>query len=791
MGGMASTGSAAGATGPRWVLLVLACALLGVGMAWWFGVDAASPRSSGDAANGAPGRALPPASSAHTDEQPGVEPTFRAPDRALLVLEGLEGLVVDIEGQPVVDATLTLSPVATTANLTTFDSIEPLGAVWTDERGSFVFPSPLAPGAYEVWVSDHSVLSPAGGLRVGSDRAPVQIVVARRDVEGELRIQGRVVDPEGAPLADVRIGTLHGERGHFDQCLTDTRGRFVLRRSRDLREAVHLVASDESYRHWESPGAVPWSTSDLQIVLHAGPRLALRVVRAGDRTPVERFGHRTLVTMHEGFGGSRWLQGPIEFHPDGLLSFEQLAIGDVGIRLFLPGDAEVCDPVGVRVVHRADRELVVELPTRVERSVRVVDHAGAPLEAVDLELIGLPQGAVCSALGSVAGLEEWTPLESWPTPHLLDASRTDADGRATVSGAPGSQRFAIRLPGPGVVPQLIEPFLLDDDGELLVIASTGAVLTLEFGPPDVLAQLRERAASDPDHAGEDVPLAIWLRTESRGPEAIALAVPGRGVLPIPFGESGRMRVRGIPAGEWWVHLGWGHGERVVELFAWEPIELRVGEERRLQIDLEPLRHQRVHITTLQNGTPTPAWVDFERRRAARREDMRRATTDAAGQATILLPLGSWDAWASFPVEDDALGTRSRTVEVEGSRPLELRFDQQLCVQPLRILDPAGQPVPWSEILQVTAEQPLCGVHPTDGDGRTVLRGAAGPVTLRAVRAPLLDATGAALRRWRSEHRDAGLDDVSVPLFALELAPTDGAAPEIEIRLPAEWLRAPR
>ncbi len=704
----------------------------------------------------------------------------------------LTGRVVDTEGRPVVGAEVELWSESDEIPFEGWDGQVGDGRfeTLTDGRGSFQMPDPVPPGEYYVHIPHRRVLRPLGDLVLagGADPEPLQIVVSTQTGDAAREpISGRVVDSAGQPLSSVRISTGSNGRSH-DNCYTRADGSFELRSRRDTRDAVGLFAARDGFVGWSADVPMPWGTRDVQIVLAPGARLTLVVTDARDGSPVERFGY-------ELDGESRYSASRVSDRAGGREEFEPLTPGPLAVRVIAPLASGLIDPVGTRLDLQSDQELHVALLPRLEQLVEVVDQEGLAVADLVVQWVEYPDDATLEPLAAVSWVGDLSVAEIEEQPRLVASARTDRSGLARLSGVAGERSVAIRIPGPGCVPAVVmRPGLPDPEVPLQIVVARGASLVVDFGPEDVLAELRERAASDPDFDWEDVAFGVGLlRAEPLGDAEPRGVLPGDvGDLPFPFPSGRRVTLTGVPAGLWQVHIGWGNQDWSRSWPVGSPLRLDGAQTRRVRIGLDELRQQRLHVRALVNGQPVAAADVYCSRRTDGEvdeddeDDSRSGETGADGTISFLVPPGTWvvSAWSNRADWDE--------VEVEVDRTSEARVELTCnrATRAIRVLRPDGSPLAWSDALDAEAEQGYPSIACTDDAGRSVLSGEPGVVTLRIPRAPFSVDGDAAWERFQERHPE--VDDAArwIELGTFELRAGDDPS-ELLLRLPPEWAELPR
>lgn len=373
-----------------------------------------------------------------TDEQGRVAAALPAGAKAVLVETG-RGWAVSLPmpadcGSSRLPCTLDLpAPLALTGEVRDAVSSRPLGgvlvwsgdepdrAVTTDGRGRFVLR--FAPGS-----SPRSVAAAAAGYaaweRGRGPREPFEPLLVALDPA--MRIAGRVVDPDGAPLEGARVRlkppwtdrwTPHSTWLGMDTA-TGGDGRFQL----------PSVAAGSGYRlRADLPGYAPAevhpspaTADDLEIVLTPGGAVAGRLVdRAGEPVPGARA--RVIEAPESGGLSYHYVDGEIAADAeatagaDGRFTVRHLTAGRYELLAVHPDHAtRRLPPIQVPEGETVDLG-TIELAPGGRLAGRVVDPGGAPVEGVSV----------------TAGAARETDFEAM----LLGASRrSDFDGHFELTG---------------------------------------------------------------------------------------------------------------------------------------------------------------------------------------------------------------------------------------------------------------------------------------------------------------------------------------------------------------------
>lgn len=696
----------------------------------------------------------------------------------LVLARGVEvrGVLVDPDGTGLADRDVTLTaqgpmPKQAGVELRRIDSA--VGR--SDGFGRFALREPLLPGAYRVTVSGCTVEDPREPVTLALPSIELRIVARVKPPDDRPLIRGVVADLRGAPIAMARPEV---DRAPTPYLYTDRGGRFELRRQDDMpRDAVVLGIFARGFDPWRSKEPVPWGTEDLRVVLEEGPSLLVRVVRARDRAPVERFGLEIERVREDGQRDpyEPALASP-DNHPGGTLEFPR--ISSSRYRLAVTPDPES------GLVPSAPRELVVEprvaqdvevgLAAFAERSVEVVSVRGDPVAGVPVELIEHQTGGVISIDMHAREPRTARINASDRVAILRDARTTDHAGRATLRG-PDDAVYGVRAPGPGNVPALLYPVRFDDRAPLRVVVELGATLRGRIEPREVFLALCSRGSgaaenSSYDPAPSQRPELVLIRmvagrTERYPPDT---SIAQR----FPLAADGSFVLRGISPGTWDLKLGYQvQVERNASIShtrtAARQLTLAEGEDKELVLDLRGWLPRTVVLAIAADGVPHRGRVmlegDFGLGSDGRPESEQRYVTpdDGARVVTQLMP-GTWTPYMSLgPSKGHTFLPGPSFVVGEGTAPIDLRLEFRSAQRAIRVVDAKGSPVAGLVVQASVGAQFWLACPPTDEQGRTTVSGPPGSVRLHVARG--------------SETFELG----SVDLLS-------GTVDPFELRLPREW-----
>lgn len=270
-----------------------------------------------------------------------------------------------------------------------------LAATGLDARGAFEF-TRVPAGRWSLEVLHHGASIPIvegpKEVELESDQhAEVSLVV---DSESQV-LRGRVVDIEGAPVADAHVEVRPTKGGETRQAVTDAEGRFELASASAATYRVDVTGPDDLGRAGVK-GLAP--DADLEVVLREPASVRGRVL--ADGRPVQRFQLRPTGLS---------VLGPYVSDDDGRFILEDVRPGDFTVT------ALASQGVASHTMRLEDgdvAEVTLELlPWAVARG-RVVDSEGGPVAKARVE--------VSSEAGRAEGSDR--------------AVSTDAEGRFSLEG---------------------------------------------------------------------------------------------------------------------------------------------------------------------------------------------------------------------------------------------------------------------------------------------------------------------------------------------------------------------
>ncbi len=671
----------------------------------------------------------------------------------------------------------------------------------SDARGAFALDRALPPGTYRAQAGGRTLRDAAKPIAIAMPDADLQLVVETVDEAPGSTIRGTVVDVRGTPLARAELFV--GDDG-YTEANTNRSGNFTLPRREDRpRAAVPLGARLDGYESWRAPEPISWGTRDLRITLAEGPPLTIRVRRKSDRTPLERFGIHRVPARRSGWSSRDEDVLFAGVHEGGVLALPHATTGSFLIRV-APAESTGLPPSAMREVAIEPGVPAIvefELAPLAERVVSIVDTHDAPVPGARVELLRHLRGGTVQ-LATLAMDERNARAHVERAAMLCGEATSDASGRVTLRGH-GELDYALRLPGPGNVPMVVQPFRLDEQGEARVVVGSGALIRGRIEPRDVVEMLVAESVPADRRGDEDLvrrnrPGVCLVGHGARAGETFPLAASAGTMIPIA--DDGSFLIAGIPSGTWQLVF---EGQRYAGSLASTTrrslggeLMLAGSDERELVVDISSWVRRRVTLDVHMDGAPHAGIVTFEGKCGvdASGEEQReqfRSRTDERGIAELGLPEGEWqvtvqakfeDRWCSLP--------GPRFAVTRDPQPLRVLADLRSARRRITVLDPDGAPAARAVLRVENSEGGRFGSDTAaDSAGQADLLGFPHAVRLLVRCAPLMDdqsyskwarQTRDDPQRWRRAWIDAGV---------VELLP--GGGEPLTIRLPPEWREMPK
>ncbi len=344
------------------------------------------------------------------------------------------GTVTGVRGQPIADVRMDTGP----GRATTYSR----GSM-SREDGSFVIPHAIV-GTYMVKAELDGFLSkqvPDVTVVAGEDRGPINIVL-----EEAPRIEGRIVDEEGAPIEKVRLSGWPKSSGMGASARTEADGSFVVYLPQ--AEPYSLQATHPDYEQWgnKEQRDIEPGTHLGTITLRKIPQVSFTVADEASGESLSAFGIK--IARNKGSEGTAkgttyWHLVPVKDQPGGVFTAGATAKRD-GYVAYAPGflmqEGEV-------------------LPT--EESVA----AGAPAQCILLRRGAGVEGRLVANGEPVAGASlNFTPGSRYgsgfsPEDRLAFQVQSGPEGAFRTTGLPAGGRVrvtATRAGGGAPLVQMLE-----------------------------------------------------------------------------------------------------------------------------------------------------------------------------------------------------------------------------------------------------------------------------------------------------------------------------------------------
>ncbi len=532
----------------------------------------------------------------------GIEPgaTVVLGDVVVPVGGALSGRVVDGDGRPVAGASVFYRAQRDAAD---DHPMRPYcqASARCDADGTFRADG-LRGGDYDIRVAESEVLS-GGSVVISGPSTWLEIVVARKQVDPGAMILGTVVDESGNPVAYAQLhahtpGNRQLRYGGYTTSESD--GSFTLVRDERLRdEPVQFRATAAGFEAATS-AAVDWGARGVRIEMRRGVDVALEMVDPDGR-PVEEYA-AWIATRDTGFRDA-FCYG---HHPQGRSLFVGVSRGRK-LLLVEPRDHERLTLSLLTLVDVADpapAHVRVQLPSPVERLVRVVDAAGAPVAGICVQLEEQVEGAVPNAK-SMSPEEYFCADRSFEGMRLVrGAVATDDRGEARLVG-PGGHRFVVQVPGPRCLPLVVQDVRLDVAEPLVLEVSRGGSLRVALRPEGIRDSLIGYASfgDGGSSTGADLP-QLWLRATPGGWQE-----PARPHCIATISPEGTATFDGVPPGTWHAAVSFvlayqrnGYQQQVEEVGV---VRIREGHADEQTLDLSGLLPTTLDATVLRAREPLP------------------------------------------------------------------------------------------------------------------------------------------------------------------------------------------
>ncbi|HZN38493.1 MAG TPA: carboxypeptidase-like regulatory domain-containing protein, partial [Planctomycetota bacterium] len=567
-------------------------------------------------------------------------------------------------------------------------------------------------------------------------------------------ITGRVVDERGQPIRDVSLEARDPKTGHVASTGTRHDGTFTMKkRVADPGGSVFLHGAHPEFEPARSERTYTWGSTDVVLTMRDAGGLAV-YVRDEDGTAITDFTVRAIKwdpNRNSSTDADVRSRGP---YPSGFAAVPGIHPGSWSLLVEFPTALQRAS-VAMPIEKTSNDTLRVDITAHADarRTIRVVDAKNEPVAGARVQLCLQVEGpfgdeTYVSPLDRLFG--PWSSVRMSRALLLMEGA-TGADGSLVVTG-PRGQPLGVRVRGPEHVPVHRGGVLLDDVTPLVITVEQGARLFGTLRPAAAFETLQRLSA---EHRME-------LRLVSGAPNYRRLPIWFERGLPIA--TDGSFDYAGLEPGEWRVELEAGNGLRLGE------VTLRRGESTRLDPDIGYLLTGTLRGTLHKNGAPVQG-ANFQIGGAAGPFAHVNTTTDAAGRFEVQVGAGAYLA---------LLYGRDRTGESVSWRSIERAtvLVGETTEQPFHVWtgelkvvvrDEAGVVVPKLRICATTSSGSRIWLPPTDAEGTTGAEVNAVPLTFSVLKL----APGS--QRAQPDSVELGTATV-----------VTGKPTIVELRLPAGW-----
>lgn len=699
----------------------------------------------------------------------------------------VQGQVVDESGQPAGKVDVYVHP----GNQGDHRSGEKPVPVWSsqgrsDAAGRFTGHVLLPAGPFHVTTGGDKLLRPVAGT-LSLERPVEEITVTVRKKVPSAVITGRVVDDADQPVGGVRVEG-RSEEGNYVMTWANTDGTFTLDPDSEAmaRHPVRLFVTENGL---EQLGPKP-----AELVAFGTKDVVLRVLRGGtltvfvhdeQRQPIENYAVRVLPTGTGSRSSSDFRvrsRGP---HPGGVATVPGIGTGTWLVAIECrkqEGRPIVRQPL--EVTARGGTRLDLLAPRAVERTMRLVDPAGAPLAGSQIQLCDTMEAAFDKQTPRQAP-EQYFQWHNPQTALVVYAGTTDADGRVRLSGPPG-KKLGVAALGPGHMPQFVGDVRLDDPSELVIQAAIGARLRGKLVPPEAMVEL-SRLGQGFASGRPWIELVLADNSAREGSHDDArFKVAADGTFDITGLPSGALRAS---VGFWQTQGGSGSTQSMPT----REVQLADGATTDVELDLSAILPGELDGRVLWNGAPAANTriqlvqeVNDPIHGTRFHGDV--ANLDADGRFRAKVPTGEYQATLIRKVDSDwARDELDGTVRVVTGQVTTHEFSLWTGTLELTVLDAAGKPVEGLQLAIRKATGIGRRLPSTDAKGRLVVEHKAESLQLTTL-PRRLTTNKAQQQLWRDHQAAGGTGDPMATLWIdLGTVTLVGGQPTTQtIQLPATF-----
>ncbi|MFO1076771.1 MAG: hypothetical protein U1E73_03490 [Planctomycetota bacterium] len=461
-------------------------------------------------------------------------------------------------------------------------------ATRTATNGSFEFAHFLPPGLVTVGVSNGCTMVTPNTIELAAERPLEELLCVVELPDPATRIDGRVVDEQGAPIVRAMVS-----RGGAPLASTDPRGSFAMYRREGEPAAGPIEVTADGFETWRSDANVTWGTHALEIRLQRAAPVVVHVADAAGR-PVTRYSVRLIGQQGSTSSQDNRVRARGPF-ADGVAEIPGVAKGSWVAILEFPADSQLPFAFVPFELAGSAVHLHVRADAVGSRRLRIVDRRGAGVAGAKVRLVDTLFGPIrgyTSMLSPERLIEVFPPAAA----AIVFEGVTDASGEVVLR-ARGARGLKLLTDGGGCLPLRLDGVRLDEPQDLVLTTSRGARLTGRIVPEEAFAEVRRRSDGT-------TPLTLELRS-GEGPNAEVF--PGLGFEPPRVGADGSFDCDGLPPGSWQVSLRFqGRFNEHVTGTRHEPcgeVHLTPEATTHVDLDLSRLFPGELRATVIWNGEP--------------------------------------------------------------------------------------------------------------------------------------------------------------------------------------------
>ena len=492
----------------------------------------------------------------------------------------LRARVVDPSGQPLQGVGMSFFvPIA--ARLASIAPVKIIAAR-SGEGGVIDLDTGMLPGPWRINARGGATLiDPPTLFEIPEGVAEHTIRIVVEPAPADASITGRLVDPDGKPVANRAIHAMDDNILESGLATSESDGSFSIRRriGQNLRVSLTVLAS-KGYEALITAPSYAWGDSDVTLTLIPAGDITLSVVTATDSLPVEQFAGRWVVSQPWAIDS-----GP---HRNG-----EVVLAGVPNGIFLveihPEDPHLAKSEVEFTKKPGDTEFRIALESTLELPVEVVFGDGRPV------------------VGTLIGLFDPSPTSTraFSRNGELATARTNSSGRAQLRIPPTQGPLTIQARGDNHIPlQREDVFVERDSPPLHIVVEKGASVEGTVRPARLVQMMGDNArtvfGSRYPAAGVG-PTAVFQYDGERIPNLDPARKTG------VVSDDGTFRLSGLRAGVWtaqfrfWGNDGGRGGGPGAHTFG--SITLDENETRRVEWDISDLFPASLWGQVFVNGQP--------------------------------------------------------------------------------------------------------------------------------------------------------------------------------------------